>query len=59
MATNLRRYTSSYGGRRFAAGNYYADILTGNAASAKARRFKPMVGELRVADIFCVVLLDE
>jgi len=58
---------ASYGGMRFAAYNYYADILAGNAArqillsahSGNARRFKPRVGELRVADIFCVVLLDQ
>jgi len=32
---------------------------TVTADSGKARRFKPMVGELRVADVFCVALLDE
>jgi len=34
-------------------------VETVTADSGKARRFKLMVGELRVADIFCVVLLDQ
>jgi len=32
---------------------------TVNADSGKARRFKLMVGELWVANVFCVDLLDE
>jgi len=41
-----------------------ADILAGNAAkvtadSGKASRLIPMVGELRVADTFCVAVLGE
>jgi len=31
---------------------------TVNGDSGKARRFKPMVGELWVANIFCVALLE-
>jgi len=39
-----------------------AYILTGNAVTAdsgKPRRFIPMVGKLRLSDIFCAAHLDE
>ena len=69
MATNLRRCTWSYSGRRFATCHNWTQTSwqvmqrarqrSVTANRGKPRRFIAMVGELRLADIFCVVLLDE